>query len=31
LGWRPEIGVEEGVAGLIDWVEQSHLAFDVAI
>jgi len=31
LGWRPEIGVETGVAELVDWVEQSHLAFDAAI
>ena len=31
LGWRPEIGVEEGVAELVDWVEQSHLAFDAAV
>jgi CDP-paratose 2-epimerase len=31
LGWRPQIGVEEGVAELVDWVEQSHLAFDAVI
>ena len=31
LGWRPEIDVEEGVAQLVDWVEQSHLALDAAI
>ena len=25
LGWRPQIGVEEGVAELVDWVEQKSL------
>jgi CDP-paratose 2-epimerase len=31
LGWRPQIGVEEGVAELVDWVKQSNLAFDAAV
>ena len=31
LGWSPQIGVEEGVAELVDWVEQSHLALDEVI
>jgi CDP-paratose 2-epimerase len=28
LGWRPEIGVESGIAQLIDWVEQNRDAFE---
>ena len=28
LGWKPEIGVEAGIAQLIDWVEQNRDAFE---
>ena len=28
LDWRPEIGVESGIAQLIDWVEQNRDAFE---